>query len=282
MRSKVFLSFMSAALVVQVVPGPGMLFILANGIAGGPRAGVAAACGAATGMVFHTFAAALGLAALFAHAPAAYDALRIAGALYLLWIAVSHFKAASSHDLARGRGHGRSARRVFVRAGLNNLANPKVILFYLAFLPQFVAPGSGSAILQLLVLGFICLLLGLVIDLTLGGLLRADRRLVAPQILNRQSNRPAGRHDHGCARSPSAHLWTAHLTRANLGRRAATPIICPGSTTPPWHWRTDRSGCAPASAHAGAAGFAPGAVHLGCPLQVAVLTVARHHDMRVR
>jgi threonine/homoserine/homoserine lactone efflux protein len=131
MRWEVLLSFLSAALVVQLVPGPGMLFILASGVAGGPRAGVAAALGAASGMVVHTVAAALGLAALFAHAPAAYDVLRIAGALYLFW-------------------------------------NPKVILFYLAFLPQFVAPGAGSATVQLLVLGFLSLLLGLVIDLALG------------------------------------------------------------------------------------------------------------------
>lgn len=162
------LSFLSAALVVQLVPGPGMLFILANGIAGGARAGVAAACGAATGMVFHTVAAAIGLAALFAHAPAAYDALRIIGGVYLLWLAIGHFRSASSDKFPAGEGDGRSPRRVFVRAWLNNLANPKVILFYLAFLPQFVAPGAGSATVQLLVLGFIFLIVGLVIDLALG------------------------------------------------------------------------------------------------------------------
>lgn len=168
MRSELFLAFLSAALVVQLVPGPGMLFILANGIAGGPRAGVAAACGAATGMVVHTFAAALGLAALFAHAPSAYDALRIAGAAYLLWLAIGHFRSASGKELAEPVHEPRSVRRVFVRAWLNNLANPKVILFYLAFLPQFIAPKAGSPTLQLLLLGFVFLLLGLVIDLALG------------------------------------------------------------------------------------------------------------------
>jgi threonine/homoserine/homoserine lactone efflux protein len=170
-RWELFASFLSAALIVQLVPGPGMLFILANGIAGGRRAGIAAAFGAASGMVIHTFAAALGLAALFARAPAAYDVLRIAGAVYLLGIAVGHFRAAASGDGFAGGPGGpgrRSARRVFVRAWLNNLANPKVILFYLAFLPQFVAPGSGSVTVQLLLLGFVFLLIGLVIDLLLG------------------------------------------------------------------------------------------------------------------
>lgn len=168
MRWELFVAFLSAALVVQLVPGPGMLFIVANGIAGGPRAGVAAACGAATGMVFHTLAAALGLAALFAHAPAAYDVLRIAGAVYLLWIAIGHFRGAREATLDDDQRATRSAKRVFVRAWLNNLANPKVILFYLAFLPQFVTPAAGSVTLQLLALGFVFLLLGLIIDLVLG------------------------------------------------------------------------------------------------------------------
>jgi threonine/homoserine/homoserine lactone efflux protein len=168
MHWETLLPFASAALIVQLVPGPGMVFILANGIAGGPRVGVAAACGAATGMVFHTFAAALGLAALFAKAPAAYDTLRFVGAVYLLWMAVGHFRAASREGTEDGPTAARSPRRVFVRAWLNNIANPKVILFYLAFLPQFVAPGVGSATVQLLILGFVFLLLGLGIDLALG------------------------------------------------------------------------------------------------------------------
>src|ERR1700733_154291 len=90
MRWELLLSFLSAALVVQLVPGPGMLCILASGVAAGAGAGVAAACGAARGMVFHTVAAAAGLAALFAHAPAAYDVLRIIGGVYLLWLPVHH------------------------------------------------------------------------------------------------------------------------------------------------------------------------------------------------
>lgn len=168
MRWELLLSFLSAALVVQLVPGPGMLFILANGIAGGPRAGIAAACGAASGMVVHTFAAALGLAAVFARAPSAYDALRVIGAVYLLGLAFAHLKGASDESLTGAPEVKHSPRRVFVRAWLNNLANPKVILFYLAFLPQFVSPGAGSATLQLLVLGFMFVLLGLIIDLALG------------------------------------------------------------------------------------------------------------------
>jgi len=206
MRWELFVSFFSAALIVQLIPGPGMLFILANGIAGGPRAGIAAACGAASGMVFHTFAAALGLAALFSQAPAAYDALRIAGGIYLLWLAIGHFRTASS-ALAAEPGERRPARRVFVRAWLNNLANPKVILFYLAFLPQFVAPGGGVAHASA--------------DRArvrvptprpghrscARGLLGPCRRLAASQAFLPQGNRQAGGHDHGRARHPPVGLY---------------------------------------------------------------------------
>ncbi len=167
MRWELFASFLTGALIVQIVPGPGMLLILANGIAGGWRAGLAAAFGAAAGMLVHTFAAALGLAALFAHVPTAYDALRIGGAVYLLWLAIAHFRAGAAGKL-ESRAGTRPARRVFVRAALNNLSNPKVILFYLAFLPQFVSPGRTSVTLQLLVLGLVFLLIGLVIDVALG------------------------------------------------------------------------------------------------------------------
>src|ERR1700727_3501757 len=108
MRWELLLSFLSAALVVQLVPGPGMLFILANGMAGGARNGVAAACGAATGMVFHTVAAAAGLAALFAHAPAAYDVLRIIGGVYLLWLPLAPLPSPPTAHTVAGGARGRS------------------------------------------------------------------------------------------------------------------------------------------------------------------------------
>jgi threonine/homoserine/homoserine lactone efflux protein len=162
--------FLLAVLVIQVTPGPGMLFILANGIAGGPRAGIAAAFGAATGMVVHTAAAAAGLAAVFQAAPPIYDALRLAGAAYLLWLALGHFRSAGglgAVEPATGRS---SARRVYLRSVLNNLANPKVILFFVAFLPQFVVRGGGPPGLQFAVLGGLFLLVGLVLDVAIGAL----------------------------------------------------------------------------------------------------------------
>ena len=162
-----------------------MLFIVANGITGGVRAGVAAAFGAAAGMVVHTVAAALGLAALFLHAPLAYDLVRIAGAGYLLWLAAKAFRATGPAVPARlGTPEARAAR-VFVRALANNLANPKVILFFVSYLPQFVDRSRGHVTVQFLILGLLFLLVGLVVvDLPIGlyagraGQLLARRRAV--------------------------------------------------------------------------------------------------------
>jgi threonine/homoserine/homoserine lactone efflux protein len=157
--------FLAAVLLIQLVPGPGMLFIVANGITGGARAGVAAAFGAAAGMVVHTVAAALGLAALFLHAPLVYDLVRVAGAGYLLWLAV---KAWRSAGVAVPTPPGTpsapvGAARVFVRALANNLANPKVIVFFVGYLPQFVDYSRGHVTAQFLVLGVLFLLVGLVV-----------------------------------------------------------------------------------------------------------------------
>jgi threonine/homoserine/homoserine lactone efflux protein len=105
-------------------------------MASGARAGVAAAFGAATGMVVHTVAAAAGLAAVFQAAPPIYDAVRLAGAAYLLWLAVSHFRSAGRLGEIEVSTARRAPRRVYLRSMLNNLANPKVILFFVAFLPQ--------------------------------------------------------------------------------------------------------------------------------------------------
>ena len=165
------LSFLGAVLLIQLLPGPGMLFIVANGVAGGRRAGIAAAFGAATGVVVQTAAVAVGLAALLAAAPTAYDAVRFAGVTYLAWLAVKHWRSAG-FDPAGEEGVGlvprRSVYRVYVRSLLNNLANPKVIVFFVAFLPQFVVPAAGNTRLQLVILGLVFMLVGLILDVGIG------------------------------------------------------------------------------------------------------------------
>jgi threonine/homoserine/homoserine lactone efflux protein len=161
MNAELFATFLVAALIINFTPGPGMLFILAQGLTGGSRAGRAAACGTATGMLVHTSAVALGLAALLRAAPIAMDVLRFAGAAYLVWLAFQSLRKSELTPATAGEAVPDRFGPVYVRGLVNNLTNPKILLFYLAFLPQFVDPSLGRQALQLFALGLTMLLVGL-------------------------------------------------------------------------------------------------------------------------
>ncbi|MEV6103582.1 LysE family translocator [Streptomyces sp. NPDC051940] len=171
--TSLYAAFVVAALALCLSPGPDMLFIVAMGGRGGPATGVMAAVGVATGAFVHALAAMLGLSALFTSLPALYHALRWAGAAYLVWLAVKAFRDRSD-TLAEGSGGTtagapRPARaRAFWQGMVTNLLNPKVILFNVAFLPQFVNPGLGHVAGQLLILGVTLTVLGLLVDGTVG------------------------------------------------------------------------------------------------------------------
>lgn len=169
MNTHLFAAFLIAAVAIHLTPGPGMLFIIAQGLTGGSRAGRAAACGTASGMLVHTCAVALGLAALLQAAPMALDLLRVGGAAYLVWLALRSLRSSELVPGATGDPTPDPFGAVYVRGLINNLTNPKILLFYVAFLPQFVDPNLGHLPLQLFVLGLTLLLLGLGVDLTIGG-----------------------------------------------------------------------------------------------------------------
>lgn len=169
MDVSVVLGFLLAVFLVSVVPGPDMLFIVANAAAGGRRTGVVAAAGMSTGLAVHSVAAALGLGALIQAAPEVLDGVRIAGAAFLLYLAYLTWRASRQEPGAAGAAPElprRTLRRTYVMATLTNLANPKVILFYLAFVPQFITTGGGSwpATVQFLVLGGLFILVGFPVD----------------------------------------------------------------------------------------------------------------------
>jgi threonine/homoserine/homoserine lactone efflux protein len=157
------LAFAGACVILNLVPGPGMLFIVAHGIGGGRAAGLVAAAGMATGTVVHTVAAALGLSALLQAAPYALDAVRLAGAAFLLYLAVNALRSSNRATPVAGTTR-RSRRRTYAAAVLTNLANPKVVLFYLAFVPQFLSRGGWPTTVQILVLGALVVVIGLVMD----------------------------------------------------------------------------------------------------------------------
>lgn len=159
------IAFAVACVLLNLVPGPGMMFIVAHGLAGGRRAGIAAALGMASGVVVHTAAAALGLSALLRAAPYALDAVRLGGAVFLLYLA---FTTLRSESLLATDQPKTSLRRTYLSAVLTNLANPKVVLFYIAFVPQFITAGGWPTASQILTLGAILIVIGLVMDCLLG------------------------------------------------------------------------------------------------------------------
>jgi threonine/homoserine/homoserine lactone efflux protein len=162
-------AFLLATTLVVVAPGPDNTYIAAVAVAQGVRSGVLSAAGMALGMVVHVTAAALGLAVLLRSTPWALEGIRVLGAGYLCWLAWSTLRTRT--DPAARRPTRVAAPVVVRRAVLTNLTNPKVVLFFAAFLPQFVRPGHGSVTGQLLVLGLIFLGVGLVSDSVIGVLL---------------------------------------------------------------------------------------------------------------
>jgi threonine/homoserine/homoserine lactone efflux protein len=157
----VLLAFIPAGLALNLTPGADMMFCLGQGLKGGPRAAMAANFGIATGGMVHVTLAALGLGALVAAHPAAFEAIRWFGVAYLLWLAISALR--SPLPVAGAEVAPRAAVRVFGQALLVNLLNPKVILFILAFLPQFVDP-ARPILPQFLTLGVVFAIGGLIVN----------------------------------------------------------------------------------------------------------------------
>jgi threonine/homoserine/homoserine lactone efflux protein len=152
-----FLLFLAASIAITVAPGPDNLQVLARGISQGRAAGLVAALGFAAGISFHTTLAALGVAALLKSSPMAFEAVKLAGAAYLVWIGI---KAIRSKGLSSA--HERPSQPlavVFRQSVIGNLMNPKVTLFFIVFLPQFVNPHGGqSVMLQMFELGGVFML----------------------------------------------------------------------------------------------------------------------------
>ena len=153
-------AYVAACLLLAATPGADMALFLSRTLTGGRAQGFAAQAGANVGLLFHTFAAAVGLSALLAASAQAYEAVKIAGALYLLWLAWRAIRHESAlrlkADAASARG---GLRRAFASGLLINVTNPKIVLFFVTFLPQFVSvsdPHAGGK-LFLLGLGFIAI-----------------------------------------------------------------------------------------------------------------------------
>lgn len=148
---RIYILFIVAALAMIAAPGPDILYVLSRAISGGKRVGSVSALGVAAGEVLHTVLAVLGLAALLQASAAAFLFLKYVGAVYLVFLGIRTVR--EGNDVALRRLDLVSEWRAFRQGMLTNLFNPKAVLFYVSFLPQFVDPAYGHARLQLVVLG---------------------------------------------------------------------------------------------------------------------------------
>lgn len=161
------LAFLGASILLTLAPGPDILFVIAQGISNGRKAAVTTAVGLCSGIVVHTTAAALGVSAIFHTSALAFRTLKYAGAAYLIYLAYKTLreKGALSSAEAPGTLQGTA---LFRRGVIMNLLNPKVSLFFLAFLPQFVSPEAGSVPLQMILLGLIFMVQAVILFSSIG------------------------------------------------------------------------------------------------------------------
>jgi threonine/homoserine/homoserine lactone efflux protein len=181
--------FTSASVLLALAPGPDNIFVLTQSALKGKLVGIVVTLGLCTGLIVHTSAVALGVAAIFQASALAFNLLKYAGAAYLLYLAWGAFRAGAS-TLDNRETRETSLWRYYLRGIFMNVTNPKVSIFFLAFLPQFTNPAKGSLPLQLIILGLLFILATIVVFGTisllagmLGQWLRRSER--AQVLLNR-------------------------------------------------------------------------------------------------
>jgi threonine/homoserine/homoserine lactone efflux protein len=157
-----FWIFLFAALILAITPGPGIFYVLARSLAGGRREGVLSGFGTLVGGLFHVFAAALGISAILAASAVAFHTVKYAGAAYLIWLGIRMIRTRNVEMsvAAAAPSSGAFRQGIFTEA-----LNPKTALFFLSFLPQFVAPQLGHVFLQFVILGAVSVALNTAADL---------------------------------------------------------------------------------------------------------------------
>lgn len=155
-------AFAIASIALALVPGPDNIFVLAQSGLYGRRAGILVTLGLCSGLVFHTAAVALGVAAILLASTFAFGLLKLAGAIYLLYLAWQAFHT-SSANLRANKVRRLSRFQLYRRGIIMNITNPKVSIFFLAFLPQFTAPANGPITQQIFILGGVFILVTLLV-----------------------------------------------------------------------------------------------------------------------
>ncbi|WP_077211963.1 LysE family translocator [Bacillus dakarensis] len=155
--------FVGAALILLVTPGPAVIYIITRSIDQGRAAGVVSALGISAGTLIHVIAAALGLSAILVSSVTAFTIVKYIGAIYLIYLGIRELVNRTEVEEKNFEEHV-NLKHIFIEGAVVNLLNPKLALFMFAFLPQFVKISNGPVAIQILLLGFILMLLGLCSD----------------------------------------------------------------------------------------------------------------------
>lgn len=189
LSAETMITFFTASALLALAPGPDNIFVLTQSALRGKLAGIVVMTGLCTGLVFHTSAVALGIAVIFQKSALAFSMLKTIGACYLLYLAWQVLRASSEKIEARAASE-TSLSKLYIRGIIMNITNPKVSIFFLAFLPQFADPGRGPVSMQILLLGGIFILTTILVfgcialmSGAIGDLLKRSDR--AQKILNR-------------------------------------------------------------------------------------------------
>ncbi len=166
--SSYWLLFLSAAFAINISPGPDIVYIVSKTITQGRKIGFASSLGVSAGALFHVFAAALGLSAILATSAIAFSIVKYAGAAYLLYLGIkSFFSNGTTFEKAEKSGSISTPWQAFRQGVMIDILNPKVAIFFMAFLPQFIRPGHGSTPLQIIGLGALVVLMAIPIEFTI-------------------------------------------------------------------------------------------------------------------
>lgn len=180
------LLFLAAALLLAITPGPGIFYVLARSLAGGKREGILSSLGTFVGGLLHVFAAALGLSAVLAASAVAFHTVKYAGAAYLVWLGIRMISTRNAEMTVEAAGPSKGAFRQGI---LTEVLNPKTALFFLSFIPQFVAPGHGHLFFQFALLGSISVGFNTAADLVVVGMASPLERKLKNSIRFRRRQR---------------------------------------------------------------------------------------------
>ena len=157
------IAFFTTSVLLAIIPGPDNIFVLTQSIFQGKKSGLIIMLGLCTGLIFHTLAVTLGVAVVFQTSIFAFTILKIIGAMYLLYLAWQIFKAGNQKIDTKNNNANIDYKKLYYRGIIMNITNPKVSIFFLAFLPQFTNPNLGSVPLQMLLLGILFLIAALLV-----------------------------------------------------------------------------------------------------------------------